>query len=105
MRRSLLTDKQALAKHLPWKAKKVSKEMRQASLRQVLKRCSQNWDDAKKNESSRHFTVLVSFLQIYNEKVYDLLNPNSAGFAKKELDLFKIRRASAFDGPKRLICC
>ena len=29
----------------------------------------------KANDSSRHYSVFVSFLQIYNEKVFDLLNP------------------------------
>ena len=29
----------------------------------------------KQSESSRHFSVFVSYLQIYNEKVFDLLNP------------------------------
>lgn len=39
-------------------------------------------ENAKQSDSSRHFTVLVSFLQIYNEKVYDLLNPNSVNLGK-----------------------
>ena len=29
----------------------------------------------KATDSNRHFSVFVSFLQIYNEKVFDLLNP------------------------------
>jgi hypothetical protein len=36
-------------------------------------------DQARKQDSSRHFSVFVSFLQIYSEKVFDLLNPNSTG--------------------------
>lgn len=28
-------------------------------------------------DPDRHFTVFVSFLQIYNEKVFDLLNPST----------------------------
>lgn len=33
-------------------------------------------EEAKQTEPTRLYTVLVSFLQIYNEKVFDLLNPN-----------------------------
>ena len=29
----------------------------------------------KQAEPTRHYSVFVSFLQIYNEKVFDLLNP------------------------------
>ena len=29
----------------------------------------------KAAEPTRHYSVFVSFLQIYNEKVFDLLNP------------------------------
>ena len=29
----------------------------------------------KAHEPNRHYSVFVSFLQIYNEKVFDLLNP------------------------------
>lgn len=29
----------------------------------------------KSMETGRHYSVFVSFLQIYNEKVFDLLNP------------------------------
>ena len=29
----------------------------------------------KAADSTRHYSVFVSFLQIYNEKVFDLLNP------------------------------
>jgi len=29
----------------------------------------------KSMEPQRHYSVFVSFLQIYNEKVFDLLNP------------------------------
>ena len=32
-------------------------------------------EDIKASESTRHYSVFVSFLQIYNEKVFDLLNP------------------------------
>jgi hypothetical protein len=34
---------------------------------------------AAKDDNEKHFSVQVSFLQIYNEKVYDLLNPSTAG--------------------------
>lgn len=40
-------------------------------------------DQARKQDSSRHFSVFVSFLQIYSEKVFDLLNPNSTGPIQK----------------------
>ena len=33
-----------------------------------------------RNENkNQHFSVFCSFLQIYNEKVFDLLNPSSGG--------------------------
>ena len=32
-------------------------------------------EEMKANDSTRHYSVFVSFLQIYNEKVFDLLNP------------------------------
>ena len=32
-------------------------------------------EEMKAQEPTRHFSVFVSFLQIYNEKVFDLLNP------------------------------
>ena len=35
----------------------------------------QRIEDIKSSESTRHYSVFVSFLQIYNEKVFDLLNP------------------------------
>ena len=38
----------------------------------------QRIEEMKANEPSRHFSVFVSFLQIYNEKVFDLLNAQSA---------------------------
>jgi hypothetical protein len=31
----------------------------------------------KERDTKRHYSVFVSFLQIYNEKVYDLLNPST----------------------------
>ena len=34
---------------------------------------------AKQQDKNRHFMISVSFLQIYNEKVYDLLNTQSVG--------------------------
>jgi hypothetical protein len=42
-------------------------------------------EEQKKIEPTRHFSVFVSFLQIYNEKVFDLLNPNSSGANKLAL--------------------
>jgi len=33
----------------------------------------------KLKEKGKHFSVFASYLQIYNEKVFDLLNPNSIG--------------------------
>lgn len=39
--------------------------------------------EAKQLEPTRHFSILVSFLQIYNEKVFDLLNPTSSPIAKR----------------------
>ena len=36
-------------------------------------------EDIKASESSRHYSVFVSFLQIYNEKVFDLLNSSAIG--------------------------
>ena len=35
----------------------------------------QRIEEMKAQEPTRHFSVFVSFLQIYNEKVFDLLNP------------------------------
>ena len=35
----------------------------------------QRIEEMKANEPTRHFSVFVSFLQIYNEEVFDLLNP------------------------------
>lgn len=32
-------------------------------------------EEMKQAEPTRHYNVFVSFLQIYNEKVFDLLNP------------------------------
>lgn len=32
---------------------------------------------ARNKSTERTFTIAVSFLQIYNEKIYDLLNPSS----------------------------
>ena len=32
-------------------------------------------EEMKASEPQRHYSVFVSFLQIYNEKVFDLLNP------------------------------
>ena len=32
-------------------------------------------EEMKAAEPTRHYSVFVSFLQIYNEKVFDLLNP------------------------------
>lgn len=32
-------------------------------------------EEMKQAEPTRHYSVFVSFLQIYNEKVFDLLNP------------------------------
>ena len=31
----------------------------------------------QKEQEGKHVSIFVSFLQIYNEKVYDLLNVNS----------------------------
>lgn len=34
-------------------------------------------EETKANQGNmKHFSVFVSYLQIYNEKVFDLLNPN-----------------------------
>lgn len=33
----------------------------------------------KESDPSKHYSVFCSFLQIYNEKVFDLLNPSSVG--------------------------
>lgn len=33
----------------------------------------------RQEEKTKHISVFASFLQIYNEKVFDLLNPNSIG--------------------------
>ncbi len=35
------------------------------------------FDKINKLRSTRSYTVSVSFLQIYSEKIYDLLNPSS----------------------------
>lgn len=46
----------------------------QQAIRQVfaeIERC-------KQSGSGRHFTVFCSFMQIYNERVYDLLNMQKA---------------------------
>ena len=40
-------------------------------------------EQVKKTDNTRHFNVFVSFLQIYSEKVFDLLNPNSTGPIQK----------------------
>jgi hypothetical protein len=37
----------------------------------------QLYSKIKQQSTTRTFTVSVSFLQIYNEKIYDLLNPSS----------------------------
>ena len=34
---------------------------------------------AKQNDNQKHYSVFASYLQIYNEKVFDLLNPSSVG--------------------------
>ena len=34
---------------------------------------------SRENEKTKHISVFCSFLQIYNEKVFDLLNPSSVG--------------------------
>lgn len=34
---------------------------------------------AKQADNTKHYSVFASFLQIYNEKVFDLLNPSSVG--------------------------
>jgi hypothetical protein len=36
-------------------------------------------EKTKAEEPTRHISVFCSFLQIYNEKVFDLLNPSSVG--------------------------
>lgn len=36
-------------------------------------------EQARQNNKNQHFSVFCSFLQIYNEKVFDLLNPSSVG--------------------------
>jgi len=33
----------------------------------------------RQEDNTKHFSVFCSFLQIYNEKVFDLLNPSSVG--------------------------
>ena len=43
----------------------------QRSINQLYQRIA----DMKSAEPHRHYSVFVSFLQIYNEKVFDLLNP------------------------------
>ena len=43
-------------------------------------------NEIKSRENRKHFSVFCSFLQIYNEKVFDLLNSSSItnlGGAKK----------------------
>lgn len=46
-----------------------------------------NIESARQNDTTRHYSVFVSFLQIYNEKVFDLLNPNSGGTTQKRQPL------------------
>ena len=36
-------------------------------------------DEMKAQDKTKHYSVFASFLQIYNEKVFDLLNPASVG--------------------------
>lgn len=36
-------------------------------------------EQAREQEKTKHVSVFCSFLQIYNEKVFDLLNPSSVG--------------------------
>ena len=36
-------------------------------------------EEMKSQEKTKHYSVFESFLQIYNEKVFDLLNPASVG--------------------------
>lgn len=36
-------------------------------------------EEMKRNDQTRIYSVFVSFLQIYNEKVFDLLNPQALG--------------------------
>ena len=47
----------------------------QRGVKQLFERIEQ----MKVNEPTRHYSVFVSFLQIYNEKVFDLLNSNAIG--------------------------
>jgi hypothetical protein len=51
----------------------------QRSVHELFARIS----EMKQQEPQRHYSVFVSYLQIYNEKVYDLLNPNSVQPHKK----------------------
>jgi len=34
-------------------------------------------EQMRKQDTGKHYSVFCSFLQIYNEKVFDLLNPSS----------------------------
>ena len=36
-------------------------------------------EKTREEEKTKHISVFCSFLQIYNEKVFDLLNPSSVG--------------------------
>jgi kinesin family protein 4/21/27 len=48
----------------------------------------------KQETSTRQTSVFVSFLQIYNEKVFDLLNPTSASLVVKKPSSNKAQGAS-----------
>ena len=48
----------------------------------------------KQETSTRQTSVFVSFLQIYNEKVFDLLNPTSASLVVKKQSSAKVQGAS-----------
>lgn len=42
-----------------------------------VKELFQQMENVQAQDKNKHYSVFVSFLQIYNEKVYDLLNPSS----------------------------
>lgn len=45
----------------------------------------------KKENEGKHISIYISFLQIYNEKVFDLLNLNNLATSKKKQDGLRIR--------------
>jgi hypothetical protein len=44
-----------------------------------VKELFQQIEDLKERDRTKHISVFCSYLQIYNEKVFDLLNPASVG--------------------------